>query len=87
MVYIQFPLVDHLCVLKVQTLLVSVYFRWFKRSAQSYIKVPILGAISYLTLAVSPFCITFAVVWAVYRDWAYAWIGQDILVKVHFSSS
>lgn len=32
-------------------------------------------------MAVSPFCIAFAVVWAVYRDVSFAWIGQDILVR------
>ncbi|CAI0476223.1 unnamed protein product [Linum tenue] len=53
--------------------------RWFRRAGESFIKVPILGAVSYLTLAVSPLCITFAVVWAVYRNTPYAWIGQDIL--------
>lgn len=48
---------------------------------ESFIKVPIFGAVSYLTLAVSPFCIAFAVVWAVYRNVSFAWIGQDILVS------
>jgi hypothetical protein len=62
-----------------QTCITALLSRWFKRSAHSFIKVPFLGAISYLTLAVSPFCITFAVVWAVYRDYSFAWIGQDIL--------
>lgn len=62
-----------------QTCLVAILSRWFKQAGESFIKVPILGAISYLTLAVAPFCITFAVVWAVYRDDSFAWIGQDIL--------
>ncbi|OMO58629.1 hypothetical protein COLO4_34477 [Corchorus olitorius] len=62
-----------------QTCLVALLSRWFKRAGESYIKVPFFGAISYLTLAVSPFCITFAVVWAVYRNVSFAWIGQDIL--------
>ncbi|KAK6251313.1 hypothetical protein SCA6_005318 [Theobroma cacao] len=53
--------------------------RWFKHAGESYIKVPFFGALSYLTLAVSPFCIAFAVVWAVYRNVSFAWIGQDIL--------
>ncbi|KAK5813321.1 hypothetical protein PVK06_028770 [Gossypium arboreum] len=48
--------------------------RWFKRAGESYIKVP------YLTLAVLPICVAFAVVWAVYRNVSSAWIGQDILV-------
>ncbi|CAJ1927822.1 unnamed protein product [Sphenostylis stenocarpa] len=62
-----------------QTCLVALLSRWFKHAGEAYVKVPILGSISYLTLAVSPFCITFAVLWAVYRDQSFAWIGQDIL--------
>ncbi|XVF10583.1 hypothetical protein REPUB_Repub07fG0195000 [Reevesia pubescens] len=62
-----------------QTCLVALLSRWFKRAGESYIKVPFFGALSYLTLAVSPFCIAFAVVWAVYRNKSFAWIGQDIL--------
>ncbi|CAN6586055.1 unnamed protein product [Malus baccata var. baccata] len=62
-----------------QTCLVALLLRWFKRTGESYIKVPILGAVSHLTLAVSPFCITFSVLWAVYRNTSFAWIGQDIL--------
>ncbi|CAA2992964.1 signal peptide peptidase-like 4 [Olea europaea subsp. europaea] len=64
-----------------QTCLVALLscFRWFEPAAESYVKVPLLGAVSYLTLAVSPFCIAFAVVWAVFRRISFAWIGQDIL--------
>ncbi|KHG19074.1 Signal peptide peptidase-like 2B [Gossypium arboreum] len=57
-----------------QTCLVALFHRWFKRAGESYIKVP------YLTLAVLPICVAFAVVWAVYRNVSSAWIGQDILV-------
>ncbi|KAL3818047.1 hypothetical protein ACJIZ3_003952 [Penstemon smallii] len=62
-----------------QTCLVALLSRWFKQAGQSYIKVPLFGAISYLTLAVAPFCIAFAVIWAVKREASFAWIGQDIL--------
>ncbi|XP_030928987.1 signal peptide peptidase-like 4 [Quercus lobata] len=64
-----------------QTCLVALFscFRWFEHAGQSFVKVPIFGAISYLTLAISPFCIAFAVVWAVKRQLTFAWIGQDIL--------
>ncbi|KAL0331275.1 UNVERIFIED_CONTAM: Signal peptide peptidase-like 2 [Sesamum angustifolium] len=62
-----------------QTCLVALLSRWFKRAGESFIKLPVLGAISYLTLAVAPFCIALAVVWAVYRNVSFAWIGQDIL--------
>jgi signal peptide peptidase-like 2B len=57
-------------------------FRRFKPAAESFVKVPFFGAVSYLTLAVCPFCIVFAVLWGVYRRLPYAWIGQDILVSV-----
>lgn len=62
-----------------------LFFRWFKKFAESFIKVPLLGAVSYLTLAVTPFCVIFAVVWAIYRDAPYAWIGQDILVRIYLT--
>ncbi|XP_048320974.2 signal peptide peptidase-like 4 [Ziziphus jujuba] len=65
-----------------QTCLVALLscFRWFKHAGESYVKVPFFGAVSYLTLAVLPFCMVLAVVWAVYRRRiSYAWIGQDIL--------
>lgn len=56
-------------------------FRWFTSAAGSFVKVPFFGAISYLTMAVSPFCVVFAVLWAIYRQFPYAWIAQDILVS------
>ncbi|KAL5697770.1 Signal peptide peptidase-like 2 [Ranunculus cassubicifolius] len=62
-----------------QTCLVAVLYRWFKNAGDSFIQIPYLGAISHLTLGVSPFCAAFAVVWAVNRDSSFAWIGQDIL--------
>ncbi|XP_073119118.1 signal peptide peptidase-like 4 [Henckelia pumila] len=64
-----------------QTCLVSLLscFRWFEPAAECHVKVPFLGTVSYLTLAVSPLCISFAVLWAVYRHVSFAWIGQDIL--------
>ncbi|KAE7999490.1 hypothetical protein FH972_003913 [Carpinus fangiana] len=64
-----------------QTCLVALLscFRWFEHYGQLFVKVPFFGAVSYLTLAISPFCVAFAVVWAVNRKFSYAWIGQDIL--------
>ncbi|KAL4586078.1 hypothetical protein LXL04_010709 [Taraxacum kok-saghyz] len=64
-----------------QTCLVALLscFRWFEHAAETFVKVPFLGAVSYLTIGVSPFCIVFAVIWAVYRRISFAWIGQDIL--------
>ncbi|KAL1540170.1 Signal peptide peptidase-like 4 [Salvia divinorum] len=64
-----------------QTCLVAVLacFRWFEHAAESFVKIPVLGSVSYLTLAVSPICVAFSVLWAVYRSASIAWIGQDIL--------
>ncbi|KAF5194247.1 Signal peptide peptidase-like [Thalictrum thalictroides] len=62
-----------------QTCLVALLSRWFKRAGESFIKIPFFGGVSHLTLAVSPFCIAFAVVWAYFRRISFAWIGQDIL--------
>ncbi|XP_059634185.1 signal peptide peptidase-like 4 [Cornus florida] len=64
-----------------QTCLVALLssFRWFEHAAQSFVKLPFFGAVSYLTIAVSPCCIALAVVWAVCRRDSFAWIGQDIL--------
>ncbi|XP_019430066.1 PREDICTED: signal peptide peptidase-like 4 [Lupinus angustifolius] len=64
-----------------QTCLVALLscFRWFQHAAQTFVKLPFFGVVPYLALAVTPFCIVFAVIWAVYRRVSYAWIGQDIL--------
>ncbi|KAM3364188.1 hypothetical protein ACQJBY_014485 [Aegilops geniculata] len=62
-----------------QTCLVAILSRWFTSAAGSFVKVPFFGAISYLTMAISPFCVVFAVLWAIYRQFPYAWIAQDIL--------
>ncbi|KAJ8450232.1 hypothetical protein Cgig2_033426 [Carnegiea gigantea] len=62
-----------------QTCLVSMLSRWFERAAGSFVKLPFFGPVSYLGLALSPFCTASAVLWAVYRREPYAWIGQDIL--------
>lgn len=84
--YINYKFVEVLVVLfciggveGLQTCLVALLSRWFKQAAGSTIKVPFFGAVSYLTLAVSPFCIVAAVIWAIKRNNPYAWIGQDIL--------
>ncbi|GJY24053.1 signal peptide peptidase-like protein 4 isoform X1 [Tanacetum coccineum] len=64
-----------------QTCLVALLscFRQFEQAATTYIKVPFLGAVSYLTVGVSPLCVIGAVIWAFYRRHHFAWIGQDIL--------
>lgn len=62
-----------------QTCLVSLLYRWFRKAGSTFIKVPLLGAVSVLALCLSPFCLTFSVIWGYYRLNTYAWIGQDIL--------
>ncbi|QHO39645.1 Signal peptide peptidase-like [Arachis hypogaea] len=48
-----------------QTCLVALLscFRWFQHAGQTFVKIPFFGAVSYLTLAMTPFCIVFAVLW------------------------
>jgi signal peptide peptidase-like protein 2B len=62
-----------------QTCAVAFLSRWFPNSSTSCVNVPYLGNVSALALAVSPFCIAFAVLWGVFRHLSFAWIGQDIL--------
>lgn len=62
-----------------QACLVALLSRWFTGANGLYANIPFLGTVSLLTLTVSPFCITFATVWAVYRHVSYAWVAQDIL--------
>eukprot|EP00249_Psilotum_nudum_P016858 c26023_g1_i1 orf=553-2163(-) len=62
-----------------QTCLVALLSRWFTHASGLYVHVPFLGGISVLALSVSPFCIAFATIWAVYRHVSYAWVAQDIL--------
>ena len=47
-----------------------------------YITIPFFGTTSVLALIVSPLCVTFATVWAVYRHTSFAWVAQDILVSI-----
>ncbi|KAI5065778.1 hypothetical protein GOP47_0018402 [Adiantum capillus-veneris] len=62
-----------------QTCSVALLSRWFTRANGLYANLPLVGPVSLLTLIVSPFCITFATVWAVYRHLSFAWVAQDIL--------
>ncbi|CAK9278295.1 unnamed protein product [Sphagnum jensenii] len=62
-----------------QTCVVSLLSRWFPRLAATYINVPILGSLSKLGLIVAPFCIAVSVLWGVFRQASFAWVGQDIL--------
>ncbi|KAJ7567792.1 hypothetical protein O6H91_01G007200 [Diphasiastrum complanatum] len=62
-----------------QTCLVALLSRWFPRAGGKYVNVPYFGAVSVLTLLVSPFCIICATLWAVYRHISFAWIAQNTL--------
>lgn len=62
-----------------QACLVAILSRWFTHANGIYANIPFFGPVSLLTLIVSPFCITFATVWAVYRHLSFAWVAQDIL--------
>ncbi|EFJ28538.1 hypothetical protein SELMODRAFT_93092 [Selaginella moellendorffii] len=62
-----------------QTCLVAFLSRWFTHTSRKFVLLPVFGSVSVLSMLVSPFCITFAVLWAVYRHVNFAWIAQDIL--------
>ncbi|KAH7422244.1 hypothetical protein KP509_13G098800 [Ceratopteris richardii] len=62
-----------------QACLVALLSRWFTHMNETYVEIPFLGPISLLSLVISPFCITFATFWAIYRHLPFAWIAQDIL--------
>jgi len=59
-------------------------FRWFPQAAGTFFSVPVLGSMSVLSLTVAPFALLFAVLWGIYRNLSFAWIGQDVLVRTLF---
>jgi signal peptide peptidase-like protein 2B len=62
-----------------QTCMVSLLSRWFTQAAGTFFSVPVLGSMSVLSLTVAPFALSFAVLWGIYRNLSFAWIGQDVL--------
>lgn len=62
-----------------QTCMVALLSRWFPQAAGSFYNVPFLGGVSALSLSVAPFALTFAILWGIYRNNSFAWIGQDVL--------
>ncbi|KAK3120122.1 hypothetical protein QOZ80_9AG0682030 [Eleusine coracana subsp. coracana] len=59
--------------------LVTVFSRIFKDCGHRTVRLPLLGEVLSLSAGILPFCVVFAVLWAVYRHASFAWIGQDIL--------
>uniref|UniRef100_A0A0D6QY32 PA domain-containing protein n=1 Tax=Araucaria cunninghamii TaxID=56994 RepID=A0A0D6QY32_ARACU len=51
----------------------------FGHYADKIVKVPVIGEVSLLSVALLPFCIAFAVFWAASQHASYAWIFQDVL--------
>ncbi|KAL7251028.1 hypothetical protein ACSBR1_012951 [Camellia fascicularis] len=62
----------HACIL-------SLVLRKGRNWEQKKVKLPLLGEMSVLSLAVVVFCFVFAVLWAINRKASYSWVGQDIL--------
>jgi signal peptide peptidase-like protein 2B len=62
-----------------QTCMVSLLSRWFPQAAGTYFTVPVLGSMSALSLTVAPFALLFSILWGIYRNLSFAWIGQDVL--------
>nr|CAB3489764.1 unnamed protein product [Digitaria exilis] len=59
--------------------LVTLLARIFKDCGKRTVSLPILGEVLTLSVGIVPFCVVFAVLWAVYRHASLAWIGQDVL--------
>ncbi|THG02731.1 hypothetical protein TEA_005422 [Camellia sinensis var. sinensis] len=62
----------HACIL-------SLVLRKGRNCGQKKVKLPLLGEMSVLSLAVVVFCFVFAFLWAINRKASYSWVGQDIL--------
>ncbi|XP_008800996.1 signal peptide peptidase-like 2 isoform X2 [Phoenix dactylifera] len=59
--------------------MVTLISRILKGCGRMTISLPILGEVSILSILVLPFCMAFAISWAVNRNSPHAWIGQDVL--------
>ncbi|OEL36617.1 Signal peptide peptidase-like 2 [Dichanthelium oligosanthes] len=59
--------------------LVTLLARIFKDCEQKTVQLPFLGEVLALSVGIVPFCVVFAILWAVYRHASLAWIGQDVL--------
>jgi hypothetical protein len=42
-------------------------------------RLPFFGAIDLIENILFLVCLAFAAIWGVYRNYAYAWVGQDLL--------
>ncbi|KAE8673870.1 Signal peptide peptidase family protein, expressed isoform 2 [Hibiscus syriacus] len=47
---------------------------------QKTVRLPVIGEVTIVSLGVFLLCMIFAIVWAIYRQAPYAWLGQNILV-------
>jgi len=63
----------------VHVCLVTLLARIFKDCGQKTVQLPFLGEVLIISVGTVPFCVVFAILWAVYRHAPFAWIGQDIL--------
>ncbi|KAH0470686.1 hypothetical protein IEQ34_000409 [Dendrobium chrysotoxum] len=70
------------CIGSIQGMLfvmVSLFSRMFRGCGRITLELPVLGEVTILSIVVLPFCVAFAIVWAIHRESTYAWIGQDTL--------
>ncbi|KAE8788990.1 Signal peptide peptidase-like 2B [Hordeum vulgare] len=59
--------------------LVTIISRIFKGWGNNTVQLPFYGEVLTLSVGILPFCMVFAILWAIYRHSSFAWIGQDIL--------
>ncbi|KAG2244865.1 hypothetical protein Bca52824_093284 [Brassica carinata] len=60
-------------------IITAVLLRKWRNLGRRSVKLPLLGTMSWMSLLVNIFCLSFAVFWFVKRHTSYAWAGQDIL--------
>ncbi|KAL2323808.1 hypothetical protein Fmac_022866 [Flemingia macrophylla] len=59
--------------------IVSLVLRKYPNCSQKTLNLPLFGEVSIFSLIVLLFCVTFAVLWIVFRHEAFSWFGQDFL--------
>ncbi|KAL7251023.1 hypothetical protein ACSBR1_012946 [Camellia fascicularis] len=59
--------------------MLNLLYRKGRNFGQKKVKLPLLGEMSVISLAVVVFVFVFAVLWAINKKASYSWVGQDIL--------
>ncbi|XP_010557058.1 PREDICTED: signal peptide peptidase-like 5 [Tarenaya hassleriana] len=60
-------------------IITALITRKCRNCGQKTMKLPLVGDVSFFSVAVLLFCLLFAIIWFLKRRASYAWVGQDIL--------